>query len=125
MISSMTKPTGNRQMLARTDARDSFRRKRTISLNGISIATSLTASGDVVSVLSDSLSYRCEAGQAVAYILKNWLALTRYLEDGLSISQKILAAFPANDRLLNLSEGARGRRASQEVRVCVQVGLAC
>ena len=25
---------------------------------------------------------KSEAGQAVAYILKNWLALTRYLEDG-------------------------------------------
>lgn len=30
----------------------------------------------------DELLPKSEAGQAVAYVLKNWTALTRYLEDG-------------------------------------------
>ena len=32
--------------------------------------------------IKDELLPRSEAGQAVAYILKNWAALTRYVEDG-------------------------------------------
>ena len=32
--------------------------------------------------INTQLLPKSEAGQAVAYILKNWLALTRYLEDG-------------------------------------------
>jgi hypothetical protein len=32
--------------------------------------------------IKDQLLPKSEAGQAVSYLLKNWLALTRYLEDG-------------------------------------------
>jgi transposase len=32
--------------------------------------------------IKDELLPKSEAGQAVAYILKNWAALTRYVEDG-------------------------------------------
>jgi transposase len=32
--------------------------------------------------IGDQLPPKSEAGQAVSYILKNWNALTRYLEDG-------------------------------------------
>jgi transposase len=32
--------------------------------------------------IRDELLPKSEAGQAVAYVLKNWIALTRYLEDG-------------------------------------------
>jgi transposase len=33
-------------------------------------------------MISEDLLPKSEAGQAVAYLLKNWTALTRYLEDG-------------------------------------------